>query len=115
MHLLMYFTHWINVYLDQPRPRNTHINETHARWIFALLSRVEDYVSADEMSLLRNLARACIALMKDEFQDPPPETGSDTRMSRCSCWLIIAAVVGHWAQKDLWMDVETMLAEVDPS
>src|ERR1700733_7803407 len=59
LHLLMYFAHWFNLYLQQPDPTSLPL-EAHARWIFALLSKVEDHISADDMSLLRNLARACL-------------------------------------------------------
>lgn len=33
--------------------------------MFVLLSRVEYYVSADEMSLPRNIARACVAITEE--------------------------------------------------
>ena len=47
-----------------PHPTNPTVTATHTRWIFALLSRVDDDVSADDMSQLRMLARACIRLVK---------------------------------------------------
>jgi len=117
LHLLMYFTHWINIYLEQPHPRHSHMREVHARWIFSLLSRVDDYVSADEMSLLRNLTRACMALLKETFLDDARRTAAsltleEERMSERSCWLIIGIVVDHWAQRDLWTDLEGMLSEI---
>ncbi|KAK7695766.1 hypothetical protein QCA50_000403 [Cerrena zonata] len=117
LHLLMYFTHWINLRLEQPHPRVSNITETHARWMFSLLSRVEDYVSADEMSLLRSLARACMALLKERLQHRLAEDPSDLDdriISESSCWMIIIAVIGLWAQRDLWMDVESMLSEIQP-
>ncbi|CAL1701147.1 unnamed protein product [Somion occarium] len=110
LHLLMYFTHWINLHMEQPHPRTSRMTETHARWMFALLSRVEDYVSADEMSLLRSLARACMALLKERLQQrqdgEPPSSDEDEELSVSSCWMIITAVTGIWGQRDLWMDVE---------
>ncbi|TCD69845.1 hypothetical protein EIP91_005922 [Steccherinum ochraceum] len=118
LHLLMYFTHWINVFLEQPQPRNTHMTEAHARWMFSLLSRVEDYVTADETSLLRSLARACMSFMKDALLQPSsaPQTDmDDERMSVRSCWFILVIVVDIWAQRDLWMDLEDMLATIKPS
>jgi len=117
LHLLMYFTHWMNLHLtaDPPFPRLT---KTHAQWIFALLSRVEEYISADDMSLLRNLARACLAMLKqlrttvkqeiDAFQ-PQDDTAI---MGESSLWIIISAVAGVWGQRDLWMDAEDMLRSV---
>ncbi|KAI0082424.1 hypothetical protein K474DRAFT_1655190 [Panus rudis PR-1116 ss-1] len=109
----MYFTHWINLHLDRTQPHAHQITDTHARWMFALLSRVDDYLSADEMALLRNLARACMSLLKERLQRPPDDAGDDTSISESSCWMIITAVVGIWGQKDLWMDVESILSELE--
>lgn len=114
----MYFTHWINLRLEQPHPRVSNITETHARWVFSLLSRVEDYVSADDMSLLRSLARACIGLLKERLQYrlTGDQTSVDEELiSESSCWMVITAVIGLWAQRDLWMDVESMLSEITPA
>ncbi|KAG6821549.1 hypothetical protein H0H93_000058 [Arthromyces matolae] len=110
-HLLMYFTHWINVHVQHPGTFTQPL-ETHARWIFALLTKVDDYVSADDMNLLRTLARACIALLK-QLLLPRGETeklgDNGGYMSVRSCWLILCAIAGVWAQRDLWMDAEDML------
>ncbi|EKM59252.1 uncharacterized protein PHACADRAFT_136695 [Phanerochaete carnosa HHB-10118-sp] len=115
LHLLMYFAHWINLYLEEPVPRVCMITETHARWMFALLSWVDDYLSADEMSTLRSLARGCIGLIGDRLGRPKsdvgPEDTEDAAIAETSCWLIIAAVTGLWGQYDLWQDAESMLAD----
>jgi hypothetical protein len=123
----MYFTHWVNVHLAQPDVLSSRITETHARWIFVLLSRVEDYISADDMSLLRNLARASLRLLKELMQkrnlgDSAAEilevSGEEVmerdnvNVSERSCWIIITAVAGVWGQRDLWLDVESMLADL---
>lgn len=118
LHLLMYFAHWINLYLEEPAPRICTITETHARWMFALLSRVDDYLSADETSTLRSLARGCIGLVKDrlERRSSPDAGAEDTQnaaIAEASCWMVVAAVVGLWGQHDLWQDAESMLAELD--
>jgi hypothetical protein len=105
----MYFAHWINLHLDPP---SSYLTETHARWIFALLSRVEDYVTADDMSLLRSVARSCLSLLKRELQKgnlaqsnlPEPQMGEK------SCWMIISVVVSIWGQQDLWDEAKDMLA-----
>lgn len=119
IHLLMYFAHWINLYLEEPDRLMYHINDTHARWMFVLLSRVEDYISADEMSTLRSLARACMALIKHNRAraqlrdaDSLKPAGPDTPMHELSGWLIITAIAGIWGQRDLWSDAETVLASV---
>ncbi|KAF9268149.1 hypothetical protein L218DRAFT_853784 [Marasmius fiardii PR-910] len=130
LHLLMYFTHWINVHLqDQssgpsgsPLPR---LRQAHAQWIFALLTRIGDFISADDMNLLRNLSRACVSLLKELIQEKnEPETGSatvllrnvmgdvDDEMDETSCWVIIAIILGVWKQRDLWADAETMLRSI---
>lgn len=109
----MYFTHWINVHLQRPRASSQPL-ETHARWIFALLTKVDDYVSADDMSLLRTLARACIAVLKELYQTHPCKNldsldQNSGYMSVRSCWIIISTIAGVWAQRDLWIDAEDML------
>lgn len=113
LHLLMYLTHWMNRHLnDADLPR---MSEVHAQWMFSLLARVGDHIGADDMSLLRAVARACIALLKalirERSEDRVTEDGS---MNETSCWIIISTVAGVWAQKDLWMDVEDMLKSCTP-
>jgi hypothetical protein len=113
----MYFAHWINVYLEKPDSKVNLITEAHARWMFALLTRVDDYISGDEMSTLRSLARGCMELIKLRLQsETAPSVGADKRadnaISATSCWFIIAAVVGLWGQRDLWQDAELMLSSV---
>ncbi|KAI0663204.1 hypothetical protein C8Q70DRAFT_1042743 [Cubamyces menziesii] len=117
IHLLMYFTHWINLHLDSPTLPMTDITQTHARWMFTLLSRVDDWISSDETSLLRNLARACISLMaarrrSHTAENESPEEGESVKiMDDTSCWMIISAITGMWGQTDLWMDAEASLTE----
>lgn len=111
--------------------------DAHARWIFALLARVDDFCVADEVSGLRSLARACISFVQAErkrraSEDDAAQTNDlsdgkdekdangignegraiskDGRMSEISCWMVVGAVVGVWAQRDLWMDAEEQLS-----
>ncbi|CAK5275480.1 unnamed protein product [Mycena citricolor] len=112
LHLIMYFTHWTNLHL-QPE-KNIRVTQTHARWVFALLSIVDDYVSADDMHLLRNLARAQISLLQHLAQaKTPPVSPND--INAPSCWMIICAVVGVWGQRDLWLDAEGTLSSTQNS
>ncbi|KAI0356468.1 hypothetical protein OH77DRAFT_1495299 [Trametes cingulata] len=120
IHLLMYFTHWINLRLEQPSLPLSDITQSHARWMFTLLSRVDDWISGDETSLLRNLARACISLMVERrrrrAKGKEPEVGEvseDTMMDDASCWMIISAITGVWGQRDLWMDAEELLSKIE--
>ncbi len=64
----MYFTHWFNLYLESlDSNSNTTTTQTptdvHMRWVFALLTRIDLFCSADETGSLRNLARTCLALI----------------------------------------------------
>ena len=124
LHLLMYFTHWINVHTQKPELPSLLVTDTHARWIFALLSRVDDNVSADEMNLLRNLARAALTLLKQLIQQRSTPAGMELitdagviptiiPMDEISCWLVVSVVVGVWGQRDIWMDAEAMLVSLD--
>ena len=114
LHLLMYFTHWINLHIQAPDSSHYPI-ESHARWIFSLLSRIDDYVSADDMHLLRNLARACLGLLKELEQERPlPQSdaalpASPGKMRESSCWIIITTIATVWKQRDLWIDAEDLL------
>ncbi|KAI9066426.1 hypothetical protein FKP32DRAFT_1673944 [Trametes sanguinea] len=125
MHLLMYFTHWINQRLEQPSMPLGDITQSHARWMFTLLARVDDWITSDETSLLRNLARACISFMAErrrrraaQSKGEEGEEGEVTAEDRsilddASCWMIIGAITGMWGQKDLWMDAEELLAKIE--
>ena len=92
--------------------------------MFSLLTRISDFVSSDDMNLLRNFIRACIALLgvlvQKRISSGGPEeyeklcftkTGA-TSISEQSCWMIISIAVGVWAQRDLWDDVEATLGGI---
>jgi hypothetical protein len=115
VHLLMYFAHWINLHLDQPYPPSSYLTETHARWIFVLLSRVEDYITADDMSLLRSVARSCLSLLKRLLQKGTPAQGNlaESQMGERSCWMIISLIASIWGQQDLWVEAKDMLAGLE--
>ncbi|CCM05565.1 uncharacterized protein FIBRA_07792 [Fibroporia radiculosa] len=121
LHLLMYFTHWINLHFEQGPETSFQFTNAHARWIFVLLSHVEDYITADETSLLRNLARACLSLIEERerlrTRSSTDEGSSDgqTHMDERSCWMVVTAVAGIWGQRDLWMDAEAMLSTIGTS
>lgn len=118
----MYFTHWINLFLKTPDSRVHLPTESHARWIFCLLSRTDDFISPDDLHLLRNLARACVSLlkaMKEQKRSRSDPQGVQvtppTQISEAACWIIITTIAGVWKQKDLWMDAEDALREVQLS
>ena len=67
LHIIKYFTHWFNLHLERkndPSSKDYLPLESHARWIFALLTRVDSWCTADEMSGLRALTRACLSLLR---------------------------------------------------
>jgi hypothetical protein len=126
LHLLMYFTHWINLFLRSPDSPTYRPTASHARWIFVLLLRIDDYISPDDMNLLRNLARACLALIKHLVSkrmtslpcSDSSATGAGTGeqfMSEQACWIIISAIVSVWSQHDLWTDAGAVLTGIEPT
>ncbi len=123
MHLLMYFGHWIDRRLEQGSLPYTDITQAHGRWIFSLLSRVDDWISSDEISQLRTLARGCMGLVAEGRRRRPPaareadagETEEDSIIiDERACWMIVTAITGLWGQTDLWMDAESMLSKIEP-
>ena len=89
--------------------------------MFSLLARIGDFVSSDDMCLLRNFVRACIYLLGVLVQrrvssDGPEEYEKLCLTQRCtpyiseqSCWIVISITIGVWAQRDLWDDAEATL------
>ncbi|KAJ3518077.1 hypothetical protein NLJ89_g95 [Agrocybe chaxingu] len=118
LHLLMYFAHWIQQHLNAPESSVYLPLESHARWMFALLSRINDYISADDMNLLRNLARACLALLKAIKREQKTRSSqtiqlcTEGKMGETSCWIIITTVAEIWKQRDIWIDAHDMLTQV---
>ncbi|KAJ3576173.1 hypothetical protein NP233_g595 [Leucocoprinus birnbaumii] len=123
LHLLMYFTFWIHQHLRDPASPEYRLTDAHARWMYSLLLRIDVFVSADDMNLLRNLARACLAFVKVAILERTkglhsnPEVINDQApgirvMGEQACWILISGIVGIWGQRDLWMDVEDVLASL---
>ncbi|KIY49396.1 hypothetical protein FISHEDRAFT_65391 [Fistulina hepatica ATCC 64428] len=114
LHLLMYFAHWMNLNLQSANPSFYAMQGTHARWIFALLARVDDTISGDDISHLRNLARACISMLKVQVAARCDlhvllAPVSEDHLGEHACWIILSLIVGVWCQRDLWMDMEDAL------
>jgi len=140
----MYFIHWFNLYLDSLDSNNSSTTtyvptDVHMRWVFALLTRVDLFCSADEIVSLRNLARACLALIsavrraktgsispsapcEREDGETETETGTTTEaetnvnpssktLSECSMWVVFCAVTNIWGQRDLWDEAEQALSQ----
>ena len=94
--------------------------------MFSLLTRIGDFVSSDDMNLLRNFVRACISLLgalvrkrvssggPEEYEKLCFSEKSAAAISEQSCWMIISIVIGVWAQWDLWDDVKATLGGISP-
>jgi hypothetical protein len=126
----MYFAHWVYLHLEHceetknvasPTPSPHAVTPTHLRWIFALLARVEETPSADDMAHLRSLARGCVGLIKVAPDDTRTSANSSsstqeedgtTQAFAAGCWMVVGAVAGAWSQRDLWQDAEEALASV---
>ncbi|KAK2466097.1 hypothetical protein APHAL10511_001739 [Amanita phalloides] len=91
VHLLMYFVHWFNLYLDGPQ------------------ARIEDRISGDDIALLRGLVRACISILKQLREQHSRLDNDEDAIRERSCWIIISTIIDNWEQHDLWMDAEVML------
>ena len=88
----------------------------HARWIFALLLRLDGRLVSEEISTLRTLARACVAAitlsrirrkaLRSRSKDSDEEGMEDGKMRRdeAGAWMVVAIVAGVWGQSDLWDD-----------
>ena len=60
------------------------------------------------MHLLRNLARACLGLLKELLQEQPlPQSDADIRSTSPGV-IIITTIATVLKQRDLWMDAEDL-------
>lgn len=79
--------------------------DNDAKWIFCLLARLDEGLSGEQISTLRELARACVSLLLESLKGTRFESSSVERLNgRDSCWMVIAAVARGWGQRDLWED-----------
>ena len=113
----MYFVHWISKTVNNPEAEFTLLS-SHSRWIYELLVRVDLQLVSSEISQLRSLARACLALIKFlRLRASSTLEGGviacekqKSQMTEDDCWTIVTVITGIWAQRDLWMDAEFALA-----
>lgn len=118
---------------------NQVIQLLHARWIFALLLKLDGRLVSEEISTLRTLARACVAAItlarirrkavqskkarnvaeneaEDEDQRVEKEerdkAESKWRKDEAGAWMIVAIVAGVWGQQDLWDDAAVDMRRV---
>jgi hypothetical protein len=90
-----------------------------ARWAFALLAHLDPttgLLTGEQTSHLRSLARACLAVIEAHVEalvadgDRARWLGPAKVEERMGCWMIWAAVVGVWAQRDLEDEMAKVLA-----
>ncbi|WVQ73685.1 hypothetical protein IAR50_003265 [Cryptococcus sp. DSM 104548] len=111
-----------------PNPFPPH----YARWILALLMLVDPYLSGNQTSTLRDLARSAMRVagwrwvravvardvgeswklgaggwgLLTEVGEKDEEESVDEMLARC--WTVVHAVAAGWAQRDLLDDLETL-------
>jgi len=118
----MFFTFWMNTRLDVLR-RNETVASGHnslalcdndAKWIFCLLARIDEGIAGEQISTLRELARACISILLESLKGmrkPESSSSYERQTGRDACWMIIAAVAKGWGQKDIWEEAVQAIVE----
>lgn len=110
--MLTYYKFWV----ERAAERELTLQAVHGRWMFALLAHIDSQLLAGEMSVLRQVAKACIRLLKvdldqgDEADSVDESADEDTTgIGRSACWLVIGAVASGFAQRDLWDEAASIL------
>lgn len=100
-----------------PTASPTPLTPIYARWIFSCLLFLDEYLSADQMSDLRNLAKSCVKIVI--WQVATGRVGADGKgvdekqeEMRVNAWIVHRAICGGWAQRDLLQDAESMLGQL---
>lgn len=115
----MFFSFWITMRLeanpafDDGLVYQPPLCDNDSRWIFALLTRLDQELTSEQISTLRILARGCLSLLvgslKAKKRFEPPEDPL-IEAGRASCWMVILAIVSVWGQRDLWEEAESAVA-----
>ncbi|KAF8743333.1 Survival motor neuron (SMN) interacting protein 1, partial [Rhizoctonia solani] len=132
IHLLMFVAYWIRRSLDYspslkiPPTRPLHFPKHHQQWTFSLLAHLDTGLRSEEISHLRELARACIAVVREDLEGEGPAIvdqstvgGRDEREEEkgkyshlTGVWMVIAAIASIWGQRDMWQNAEEALADL---
>ncbi|CAE7233434.1 unnamed protein product [Rhizoctonia solani] len=131
VHLLMFMAHWIRRSLEHaplPNPRPCHFPKHHQQWTFSWLAHLDSGLRSEEISHLRELARACIAVIREDLEGEGPvvvdqdavggrggngiqgESAKYTHLA--GTWMIVAAIASIWGQRDMWQNAEETLADL---
>ncbi|WVW79777.1 hypothetical protein I302_101747 [Kwoniella bestiolae CBS 10118] len=160
LNILSHFAHWLSESIEQsPPPIPTspylpptqpgdhppphqhktinHLSSNYFSWIFSLLLITDQHLSSDEISTLRDLARASMKVaghryilgvvgkqigegwkLGDELKAKHVEDGDQGLSSGkednsvdqilARCWLIVHAVASGWGQKDLLYELDNL-------
>jgi len=92
----------------------------HARWVFALLLFLEDYLPPDELAELRRIAKTCLRICKwqvtsGKVSHQGAGSSPEQEEMRVACWISIRAIATGWNQHDLPQDAEMMFAKLAQS
>jgi hypothetical protein len=92
----------------------------HARWLFALLLFLEDYLPPDELAELRRVAKTCLRICKwqvisGKVDQQGVGISFEQEEMRVACWITIRAIATGWNQHDLPQDAEMMFAKLAQS
>ncbi|CCO31890.1 hypothetical protein BN14_05941 [Rhizoctonia solani AG-1 IB] len=132
IHLLMFLAYWMRRSLDYspsltiPPTRPLHFPKHHQQWTFSLLAHLDTGLRSEEISHLRELARACIAVVREDLegegpivvdQNPVGEQGerklSEGKYSHLiGVWMVVGAIASIWGQRDMWQNAEEALADL---
>ncbi|KAG8679973.1 hypothetical protein FRC08_016618 [Ceratobasidium sp. 394] len=140
IYLLMFIAHWIRKSLEDissttpPHPLTPpfYFPRHHQQWAFALLAQLDTSLRSEEISHLREVARACIAAIREDLDlDGPVEVDADTSFTRdredemiptkpdsaryahlTGTWMIVGAIASVWGQRDMWEHAEETLSEL---
>ncbi|KAJ1309022.1 hypothetical protein OPQ81_004703 [Rhizoctonia solani] len=125
IHLLMFMAHWMRRSLEHappPKPRPSHFPKHHQQWTFSLLAHLDTGLRSEEISHLRELARACIAVIREDLESDGPTivdqdaVGGNGREGKYThltgTWMIVGAIASIWGQRDMWQNAEEVLADL---
>lgn len=102
------------------------VQPLHARWMFALLLRLDGRLVSEEISTLRTLARACVAAItlsrirrkavrsriKADQSQQEQEESQGMRRDEAGAWMVVTIIASVWGQSDLWDDAVTDMKRV---
>ncbi|KAK4056710.1 hypothetical protein OIO90_002262 [Microbotryomycetes sp. JL221] len=107
----------------RPRPASPMPSLHEAHWMLSLLTRIETILDGDDIATLRQVAKTVLQMLSEvDRATADAATMANTRGSnamsvpratqtleddelaeaKAHCWMIVAAIAGHWKQSDLW-------------